>query len=86
MPWYPLISTARIPAFVSMVQFAPTVLGPDRIYLEVSPEVSQPDFTLATMPERYAAVGDRHAGIDDAAGSLDTLTRSKEATLRRRSF
>ena len=31
------------------VQFAPTVLGPDRIYLEVSPEVSQPDFTLATI-------------------------------------
>jgi pilus assembly protein CpaC len=31
------------------VQFAPTVLGPDRIYLEVSPEVSQPDFTLAAI-------------------------------------
>jgi len=31
------------------VQFAPTVLGPDRIYLEVSPEVSQPDFTIATV-------------------------------------
>jgi len=31
------------------VQFAPTVLGPDRIYLEVSPEVSQPDFTIATI-------------------------------------
>ena len=31
------------------VQFAPTVLGPDRIYLEVSPEVSEPDFTLATV-------------------------------------
>ena len=31
------------------VQFAPTVLGPDRIYLEVSPEVSQPDFSTATI-------------------------------------
>jgi pilus assembly protein CpaC len=31
------------------VEFAPTVLGPDRIYLEVSPEVSEPDFTLATI-------------------------------------
>jgi pilus assembly protein CpaC len=31
------------------VEFAPTVLGADRIYLEVSPEVSQPDFTLATI-------------------------------------
>jgi pilus assembly protein CpaC len=31
------------------VEFAPTVLGSDRIYLEVSPEVSEPDFTLATV-------------------------------------
>jgi DNA ligase D-like protein (predicted polymerase) len=31
------------------------------------------DFTLRTMPSRYAALGDRHAGIDDHAGSLDTL-------------
>jgi pilus assembly protein CpaC len=30
------------------VEFAPTVLGPDRIYLEVAPEVSEPDFTLGT--------------------------------------
>ena len=31
------------------------------------------DFTLATMPARFAAVGDRHAAIDAAAGSLDAL-------------
>jgi DNA ligase D-like protein (predicted polymerase) len=31
------------------------------------------DFTLATMPERFKKVGDRHAGIDDKAGSLDDL-------------
>jgi bifunctional non-homologous end joining protein LigD len=31
------------------------------------------DFTLATMPERFKRMGDRHAGIDDAAGSLDRL-------------
>jgi DNA ligase D-like protein (predicted polymerase) len=31
------------------------------------------DFTLRTMPARFAAVGDRHAGIDDAAGSLESL-------------
>jgi pilus assembly protein CpaC len=30
------------------VSFAPTVLGPERIYLEVSPEVSDVDFTLGT--------------------------------------
>ncbi|HEY8550186.1 MAG TPA: non-homologous end-joining DNA ligase [Vicinamibacterales bacterium] len=31
------------------------------------------DFTLATKPARFAAVGDRHAGIDEAVGSLDAL-------------
>jgi len=28
--------------------FTPTILGPDRIHLEVRPEVSQPDFTFGT--------------------------------------
>jgi DNA ligase D-like protein (predicted polymerase) len=32
-----------------------------------------PDITLATMPARYAKVGDRHAGIDAHAGTLDAL-------------
>ena len=31
------------------------------------------DFTLATMPTRVAAVGDRHAGIDQQSGSLARL-------------
>jgi DNA ligase D-like protein (predicted polymerase) len=31
------------------------------------------DFTLATMPARFARVGDRHAGIDGAAGDLEAL-------------
>jgi len=31
------------------------------------------DFTLATMPGRFAKLGDRHAGIDKEAGSLDRL-------------
>jgi bifunctional non-homologous end joining protein LigD len=31
------------------------------------------DFTLATMPARFAAVGDRHAGIDDHPGSLERV-------------
>jgi len=31
------------------------------------------DFTLATMPARFAAIGDRHAGIDARAYSLDSL-------------
>jgi bifunctional non-homologous end joining protein LigD len=36
------------------------------------------DFTLATMPARFAEVGDRHAGIDDHAGSLDSLLALSE--------
>ena len=31
------------------------------------------DFTLRTMPARFAQLGDLHAGIDAAAGSLDRL-------------
>jgi DNA ligase D-like protein (predicted polymerase) len=31
------------------------------------------DFTLATMPKRFAQIGDRHAAIDDRPGSLDRL-------------
>jgi DNA ligase D-like protein (predicted polymerase) len=31
------------------------------------------DFTLATMPGRFAAIGDRHAGIDARRGSLEPL-------------
>ena len=31
------------------------------------------DFTLATLPKRFAATGDPHAGIDQAAGSLEAL-------------
>jgi bifunctional non-homologous end joining protein LigD len=31
------------------------------------------DFTLATMPARFAEIGDRHSGIDDHAGSLEAL-------------
>jgi len=31
------------------------------------------DFTLATMPPRFAQIGDRHDGIDRAAGSIESL-------------
>ena len=31
------------------------------------------DFTLGTMPKRFAKVGDRHAGMNDQAGSLEKL-------------
>jgi DNA ligase D-like protein (predicted polymerase) len=31
------------------------------------------DFTIATMPSRYARLGDRHAGMDDRRGSIERL-------------
>ncbi len=36
-------------------------------------EVAPEDFTVATMPARFADVGDRHAAIDDVAHSLQPL-------------
>ena len=45
---------------------------------EEVPDCDPADFTLATMPQRFAAVGDRHAGIDEAAGSLDLLLELAE--------
>jgi DNA ligase D len=36
-------------------------------------EVAPEDFTVATMPSRFAEVGDRHAGIDERAFSLQPL-------------
>ena len=40
---------------------------------EELPEVAPEDFTVATMPARFAEIGDRHAAIDDVAHSLAPL-------------
>jgi bifunctional non-homologous end joining protein LigD len=40
---------------------------------EEVPDCDAADFTVATMPARLAAIGDPHAAMDDAAGSLDQL-------------
>jgi bifunctional non-homologous end joining protein LigD len=36
-------------------------------------ECDPAEFTLATMPARFAELGDRHAGIDESPGSLEAL-------------
>ena len=36
-------------------------------------DVEPRDFTIATVPERFARLGDLHAGIDDAVFALDPL-------------
>lgn len=40
---------------------------------EELPDVDTGDFTIASMPERFAKVGDPHASIDGEAFSLETL-------------
>jgi DNA ligase D len=42
------------------------------------PEVTPEDFTVATMPARFAEVGDRHAEIDDVSYSLEPLLERYE--------
>ena len=37
------------------------------------PDCDPADFTVATVPARFAAIGDPHAGMDAAAGSLEPL-------------
>jgi DNA ligase D len=40
---------------------------------EELPDVEMRDFTIATMPARFAALGDLHAGIDDAVWNIAPL-------------
>ncbi len=37
------------------------------------PDLDPHDFTIKTVPDRFARLGDLHATIDDRAHSLDTL-------------
>jgi DNA primase len=37
------------------------------------PDVRMEDFTIATMPARFASLGDLHAGIDDAVWDIEPL-------------
>ena len=47
------------------------------------PDVAPEDFTVATMPARFAEIGDRHAAIDDVAHSLQPLLDLYERDERR---
>lgn len=41
-------------------------------------DVEPDDFTIATVPQRYAELGDLHAGIDDAVFEIDPLVEWAE--------
>jgi bifunctional non-homologous end joining protein LigD len=43
------------------------------LHWEEVPDCEPANFTVLTVPARFAAIGDPHAGMDEAAGSLDAL-------------
>ena len=43
------------------------------------PDCDPADFTVLTMPQRFAEIGDPHAGMDAAAGSLEGLLGPRRA-------
>ena len=45
---------------------------------ELAAEIAPEDFTVATMPARFAEIGDRHAAIDDVSHSLEPLLEMYE--------
>jgi pilus assembly protein CpaC len=49
--------TIQFKEFGVGVQFTPTVLGSDRIHLQVAPEVSEPDFTIGTAVSGFVTPG-----------------------------
>jgi DNA ligase D len=48
------------------------------------PDAEIEDFSIATMPARFARLGDLHAGMDDAVGSLEPLLELAERDERDR--
>jgi DNA ligase D len=53
------------------------------LYWDELPDVAPEDFTVATMPTRFAQLGDRHADIDSRAYSLQPLLDLYESDLER---
>jgi bifunctional non-homologous end joining protein LigD len=43
------------------------------LHWEEVPDCEPADFTVLTVPARFAAIGDPHAGMDEAAGSVEGL-------------
>ena len=70
-----------IAAAYSVRPFAPAQVSCPLDWDEV-PEVDPAAFTIATVPDRIAAQGDPHAGIDEAVATLDSLLELAEADER----
>ena len=63
----------RTVASVYSVRPVPTAQVSAPLTWDELPDAELGDFTLRTMPERYARLGDVGAGIDEAVGSLEAL-------------
>ena len=51
----------------------PTPACPTPLHWHEVPDCEPADFTVLTVPKRFAELGDPHAGMDAAAGSLEKL-------------
>ena len=49
------------------------------------PDCDPADFTIFTVPERFAKIGDPHADMDAEPGSLENIARAREKRRSRRS-
>ena len=67
--------TPRIapPARPTRCARCPTRACRRRSHWDEVPDCEPADFTVLTVPERFAEIGDPHAGMDARAGSLETL-------------
>ncbi|WP_169950137.1 non-homologous end-joining DNA ligase [Microbispora sp. H11081] len=70
---------ARDHTVASAYSVRPTGLVSAPLAWDEVPGCRPEDFTLASMPDRYAEVGDPWAGMDERAGSLDALLELAEA-------
>jgi DNA ligase D len=66
------------------VRASPTGLVSAPVTWDELPDVETSDFTIATMPDRFARKGDLHAGIDDAVWSIEPLLEWAERDERDR--
>ncbi|MDQ4094546.1 MAG: ATP-dependent DNA ligase, partial [Actinomycetota bacterium] len=55
------------------VRGVPEAVVSTPLHWDEVPDAEPGDFTLATVPQRFAHLGDVHAGIDDAVFSLEPL-------------
>ena len=67
------VDSDRTIASAYSVRASPIGLVSAPVTWDELPDVEMADFTIATMPARFAELGDVHAGIDDAVWTIEPL-------------